>query len=125
MSAPPPASILTRILDLIAFAALVLALLVVWRQSLTARRRLFLAQSVALALAAVVVGVLAGKAELLLVALAFLVLKAWVIPRALGKAAAGLPPRPTTVPLRPSLALLAAGGLVIVAYVVMLPVAPA
>jgi hydrogenase-4 component E len=118
-------SLLARLVDLIAFATLVLALLVVWRQSLTARRRLFLAQSVALALAAAVVGVLGGKAELLVVAVAVLVLKAWVIPRLLREAAAGLPPRPTMVPVRPSLALLMAGALVVVAYVVMLPVAAA
>jgi hydrogenase-4 component E len=59
------------------------------------------------------------------VAAAVLVLKAWVIPRALRAAAAGLPPRPTAVPVRASVALLMAGALVIVAYVVMLPVAAA
>ena len=116
--------ILARLVDLIAFAMLVLALLMLWRQSLTARRRLFLVQSVALALAAAVVGVLGGKAELLAVALAVLVLKGWVIPRVLGEAAAGLPSRPT-VPVRPSVALLTAGALVVVAYVVMLPIAAA
>ena len=117
--------ILVRLVDLLTFASLVLALLVVWRQSLTARRRLFLAQSVALALATAAVGVVGGKAELLLVAVAVLVVKAWVIPRVLRGAAAGLPPRPSAVLLRPSLGLLTAGGLVVVAYVVMLPIAAA
>jgi hydrogenase-4 component E len=100
----------------------VLALLVVWRQSWPGRLRLFVAQSVVLAVLAASVALLAGKRELLLVALVFAVVKVRIIPRVLHRISVGAPVRPVAPGRSAGLALLVAAALVVVAYVVMLPV---
>jgi hydrogenase-4 component E len=112
----------TALASLLAFLALLMALLVVWRQSWPGRLRLFVLQSVALALLAAVIGLFAGKPSLLAGALVFAVLKARIIPDALRRIARGLPVRPVAPGRSAGLRLLAAAGLVIAAYVVMLPV---
>jgi hydrogenase-4 component E len=108
--------------NLLAFLGLVVTLMIVWRQSWPARLRLFIAQSLLLAVLSAVIGWLAGKLGLLVVAGMVVVVKAWLIPRALTRIGAGTPVRPVTPGRSSAVALLVAGALVVVAYVVMLPV---
>jgi hydrogenase-4 component E len=108
--------------NLLAFFALALTLLLVWRRSWPGRLRLFVLQSVLLALLAATVGWLAGKPALVVVAGVFVVLKGWIIPRVLRRMAAGTPVRPAAPGQSSGVALLAAGGLVVAAYTIILPV---
>jgi hydrogenase-4 component E len=111
--------------NLLAFLGLVVTLLIVWRQSWPARLRLFVAQSLLLAVLAGTIGVLAARPGLLLVAAVFVVVKGWVIPRVLARIGAGAPVRPVAPGRSSGMALLGAGGLVVVAYIIMLPVTAA
>jgi hydrogenase-4 component E len=108
--------------NLLAFLGLVVTLMIVWRQSWLARLRLFVAQSLLLAALSAVIGWLAGKPGLLVVAGMVVVVKAWLIPRAVTRIGAGTPVRPVAPGRSSAVALLVAGALVVVAYVVMLPV---
>lgn len=108
--------------NLLAFAGLVLTLLLVWRQSWAGRVRLFVAQSLVLGALAVTIGVLADRLGLLAVAAVFLLLKVWLIPRVLGRLAHGEPARAAAAGRSAGIAVLVAGALVVVAYVVMVPV---
>lgn len=113
---------MTAVTNLLAFLGLVVTLLIVWRQSWPGRLRLFILQSLLLALLALVIGVLAGKPGLLVVAGVVVLLKAWLIPRALARIAAGTPVRSVAPGRSAAVPVLVAGALVVVAYVVMLPV---
>ena len=113
---------MTAATNLLAFLGLVVALLLVWRQSWPARLRLFAAQSAVLALLASVVGVLAARPGLVVVGGGFALLKVWIIPRVLRRIAAGGPVRPVAPGRSSGIALLVAGALVVAAYIVMLPV---
>lgn len=113
---------MTAASNLLGFFGLVVTLLLVWRQSWPGRLRLFVAQSVLLALLAAAIGWLADKPILLAVAVVFLGLKAWVIPRVLWRMAAGTPLRALPPGHSSGLALLVAGALVVAAYVIILPV---
>ncbi len=113
---------MTAASNLLAFFALALTLLLVWRRSWPGRLRLFVLQSVLLALLAATVGWLAGKPALVVVAGVFVVLKGWIIPRVLRRMAAGTPVRPAAPGQSSGVALLAAGGLVVAAYTIILPV---
>lgn len=113
---------MTTASNLLAFLGLVVTLLIVWRQSSPARLRLFVAQSLLLAILASTIGVLAQRRGLLLVAGVFVVVKAWVIPRILARIGAGAPVRPIAPGRSSGVSLLLAGGLVVAAYVIMLPV---
>lgn len=113
---------MTAASNLLAFFALALTLLLVWRRSWPGRLRLFVLQSVLLALLAATVGWLAGKPTLVVVAGIFVVLKGWIIPRVLQRMAAGTPVRPVAPGQSSGVALLAAGGLVVAAYTIILPV---
>jgi hydrogenase-4 component E len=108
--------------NLLAFLGLVVTLLIVWRQSWPGRLRLFVAQSLLLALLALTIGVLAGRPGLLAVAAVVVLLKAWFIPRALARIGAGTPVRPVGPGRSSAVPLLVAGALVVVAYIVMRPV---
>jgi hydrogenase-4 component E len=112
----------TAATNLLAFFALAVALLLVWRRSWPGRLRLFVVQSALLAILAMTVGALAGRPILVVVGLVFLALKGWIIPRALHRMAAGTPVRPGAPGQSSGLALLAAGTLIVAAYAVMLPV---
>jgi hydrogenase-4 component E len=112
----------TATTNLLVFFGLVVTLLLVWRQSWPARVRLFVAQSILLALLAAAIGWLAGKPALLVVALVFLGLKGWIIPRILWRMAAGTPLRALPPGHSSGVALLLAGGLVVAAYVIILPI---
>jgi hydrogenase-4 component E len=116
---------MTAAANLLAFLGLVLALAIVWRQSWPGRLRLFVAQSAALAALTVAVGLLVHRRSLLVVAAVFVIVKVWVIPRVLARIGAGTPARPVTPGRSSGLALLAAGALVVAAYVIMLPVTAA
>ncbi len=113
---------MTATTNLLVFFSLVVTLLLVWRQSWPGRLRLFVAQSVLLALLAAAIGGLAGKPALLVVSVVFLGLKAWIIPRILWRMAAGTPVRTLPPGHSSGVALLVAGALVVAAYVIILPV---
>jgi hydrogenase-4 component E len=113
---------MTTVSNLLAFFGLVVTLLIVWRQSWPARRRLFVAQSLLLAALATAVGLFAHRRALFLVAAVVVVVKAWVIPRVLSRIAAGTPVRPIAPGRSSGVSVLVAGMLVVVAYVIMLPV---
>lgn len=111
-----------EIVTLLAFLTLVVTLLLAWRQSWRGRLSLFVAQSALLAAIAAAVGLFAGRSGLLVVAAVFTGLKVWFIPRVLGRMA-GDASLSRVLPGRSSAtSVLAAGALVVVAYVVMLPV---
>ena len=116
---------MTTVSNLLAFFGLVVTLLIVWRQSWPARRRLFVAQSLLLAALAIAVGLFAHRRALLLVAAVVVVVKAWVIPRVLSRIGAGAPVRPIAPGRSSGISVLVAGALVVVAYVIMLPVTAA
>ena len=116
---------MTAAANLLAFLGLVITLLIVWRQSWPARLRLFTAQSLLLAVLASTISVLAERRGLLLVAAVFVVVKGWVIPRVLARIGAGAPVRPLAPGRSSGMTLLGAGGLVIAAYIIMLPVTAA
>jgi hydrogenase-4 component E len=113
---------MTTVSNLLAFVGLVLGLLLVWRQSWPGRLALFVAQSAVLALLAAAIGLFTGRRELLIVAVIFAVIKGRVIPRVLGRISRGAPVRPVPPGRSAGLSLLVAAGLVVVAYVIMLPV---
>jgi hydrogenase-4 component E len=116
---------MTATVNVLAFFGLVVTLLIVWRRSWPARLRLFRTQSLLLALSATAIGLFAGKPSLLAVAAVVVALKAWLIPRVLGRIATGLPVRPIAPGRSTGLTLLVAGALVVIAYVIMLPVTAA
>jgi hydrogenase-4 component E len=118
---PPAPTLFSQLTGLVSFAVLVVAFLIVWRQSLPARITLFAAQSALLAMLAALVGVFGGRPGLALVALAVLGVKVWAIPRVLRRVAPALP-RPTSGTVSPAGPLMAAGALVVIAYAVMLPI---
>lgn len=113
---------MSALTDFLAFLALVATLLMVWRQSRPARLRLLALQSVILAAVAAVIGVFKHRPGLFLVTLALLVVKAWWIPRVLGRMGEGIPTRPVAPGRSSGIRLLVAGALVVVAYALILPV---
>jgi hydrogenase-4 component E len=108
--------------NLLAFLGLVLALLVVWRQSWRGRLGLFKTQSAALALLSLAIGVLAERRGLIVASVVFAVLKVWIIPRVLKRVAAGSPARSTQVGRSAASSLLIAGVLVVAAFAIMRPI---
>jgi hydrogenase-4 component E len=113
---------MTTTTNLLAFFALGVTLVLVWRQSWRGRVRLFVVQSLLLGALAAVVGALARRPALLLVAAVFLIVKTWLIPRVLTRMAAGAPLRPVRPDRSVGISVLIAGALVVVAYVIMLPI---
>jgi len=113
---------MTAATSLLAFSGLVVTLAIVWRQSWPGRLRLFAFQSVLLAALAAMLGVLAGRPRLLLLAAVFVIVKVIVIPRVLRRIGSGLPARPVAPGQSSGIALLIAGVLIVAAYVVMIPV---
>ena len=72
---------MTAITNLLAFFALGVTLVLVWRQSWRGRVRLFVVQSILLGVLAAAIGGLARRPALVLVAAIFLLVKTWLIPR--------------------------------------------
>ena len=116
---------MTSVSNLLAFFGLVVTLLIVWRQSWPARRRLFVVQSLLLAALAITVALFTQRRALLLVAAVVVVVKAWVIPRVLSRIGAGAPVRPIMPGRSSGMSVLVDGALVVAAYVIMLPVTAA
>ena len=116
---------MTAASNLLTFLALGATLLLVWRQSWPGRIRLFTIQSLSFGALATAIALLAERRGLLFVAAAFVVIKAWLVPRVLRRLGAGRPVRPVAPGRSSGLAVLAAGALIVVAYVVMLPVTDA
>ncbi len=113
---------MTAITNLLAFFALGVTLVLVWRQSWRGRVHLFVVQSILLGVLAAAVGGLARRPALVLVAAIFLLVKTWLIPRVLMRMAAGAPLRPVRPGRSSGIPVLVAGGLVVIAYVIMLPI---
>jgi len=113
---------MTAITNLLAFFALGVTLVLVWRQSWRGRVRLFVVQSILLGVLAAAIGGLARRPALVLVAAIFLLVKTWLIPRVLMRMAAGAPLRPVRPGRSSGIPVLVAGGLVVIAYVIMLPI---
>ena len=113
---------MSEITNFLAFLGLLTTLLMVWRQSRPARLRLLAAQSILLAAQAVAIAAFTAHASLLLVALALILVKAWWIPRALGRMGEGAPRRPVAPGRSAGIRLLVSGGLVVLAYALILPV---
>src|SRR6185503_10900581 len=113
---------MTTASTLLAFVALAATLLLVWRQSWRGRVRLFVVQSCVLATLAVVIGLLAHRPALVVVGVVFAIAKTWIIPRVLHRMGVGSPLRRVAPGRSEGLSVLAAGALVVVAYVVMLPI---
>ena len=116
---------MTRASNFLAFVALGITLLLVWRQSWRGRVRLFVVQSWVLAILAVTLGVFARRPALVAVGVVFAVMKMWIIPRVLRRMARGSPLRPVSPGRSAGVPVLAAGALVVVAYTVMLPISGA
>jgi hydrogenase-4 component E len=108
--------------NFLAFAALSITLLLVWRQSWRGRVRLFVVQSWVLAALGVALGILARRPALVAVGVVFAVMKTWIIPRILRRMALGSPLRPVSPGRSAGLPVLGAGTLVVIAYAVMLPI---
>lgn len=113
---------MSQITSLLAFLTLVATVVLAWRQSWPGRLRLFVVQSVLLALLAATISILAARPGLLVAAVAFVILKAVIVPRVLARIAVGTPPRPLAPGRSTGTAMLMVGALIVVAYVVMLPV---
>jgi hydrogenase-4 component E len=113
---------MTASANLLTFLALGVTLALVWRQSWIGRVRLFVVQSLLIGVLAASIGLLARRPALVVVAVVFLVVKTWVIPRVLHRMAAGAPLRAAAPGRSAGMLVLVAGALVVVAYVVMLPV---
>ncbi len=116
---------MTALTNFLAFLGLLTTLMLVWRQSRPARLRLLVAQSLLLAAQAVTIAAFTAHATLLLVAVAVVVVKAWWIPRALGRMAEGAPARPVAPGRSAGMRLLVSGALVVVAYALILPISAA
>ncbi|HYN56231.1 MAG TPA: hypothetical protein VES03_03420 [Motilibacterales bacterium] len=102
---------------------LVTAILQVWRQSLTASIRLLAVQGAALAALVLTLGLAEDEAEVVLVAILVLALKAVAIPWALSRTAARTGAVREEAPLvNPTAGLLAATALTVLAYVVSIPI---
>ena len=108
--------------NFLAFVALAITLVLVWRQSWRGRVRLFVVQSWVLAALAVSLGAFARRPALIAVGVVFAVMKTWIIPRVLRRMGHGSPLRPVAPGRSAGLPVLAAGALVVVAYAVMLPI---
>jgi len=113
---------MTAVANLLTFLALGMTLVLVWRQSWIGRVRLFVVQSLLIGALAAAIGLLAHRAGLVVVAAVFLVVKTWLIPRVLRRMAAGAPLRAVAPGRSAGIPVLAAGALIVVAYVVMLPI---
>ena len=120
----------TQLIALAAGALLVTSVLVVWRRELSAQVRLLTVQGVSLALLAVTIGLSgprSARAELVVVAVLVLVLRAWLLPWVVGRRLragieAGDAAREDGARLNPTAGLVAVALLTTVAYLVSRPI---
>jgi hydrogenase-4 component E len=118
------AEVLSKAVNLLSFAALGLAILLIVRSSLEGQVRVFALQSFVLALLAILIALYSASMELFGVGVALVVVKGVIIPRVLNRAVAkiGLV-RVATPYLGPAPALIICGILTIIAFYVMTPIA--
>ncbi len=119
-----------QLIALAAGALLVTSVLVVWRRELSAQVRLLTVQGVSLAVLAVTIGLSgprSARAELLVVAVLVLVLRAWLLPWVVGRRLragieAGDAAREDGARLNPTASLVLVALLTTVAYLVSRPI---
>jgi hydrogenase-4 component E len=113
----------TQLLNLVAGAFLLTAVLILWRRELTAIIDVFALQGVALAALVGIIAAAEGSAELGAVAVGVLILRAGVLPWVLRRAAAsaGVVQRETKPLVNVVSSLLAAAALTLLAYAVSQP----
>ncbi|HWQ68671.1 MAG TPA: hydrogenase [Patescibacteria group bacterium] len=113
-----------KLVTLLSFATLGAAFLLIVRRDLAGQVRIFAGQSLILAIAAGVVAAFTRSVELAGVALALALLKVVVIPRVLNRAVAKIGLQRAALPyLGTPATLVVCGGLVVIAFYVMAPVA--
>ena len=118
------AEVLSKAVNLLAFAALGLTILLIIRTSLEGQVRMFALQSFVLALLAALISIYAGSLELFGVSVALLVVKGIMIPRVLNRAVAKIGLARVAAPyLGTTPALIICGILTILAFYVMTPIA--
>jgi hydrogenase-4 component E len=118
------AEVLSKAVNLLAFAALGLTILLIVRTSLVGQVRVFALQSFVLAALSVLVAVYSASLELFGVGVALVAIKGVVIPRVLNRAVAKIGLQRVAAPyLGTAPALIICGLLTIVAFYVMTPIA--
>ncbi len=117
------AEVLSKSVNLLAFAALGLAILLIIRTSLEGQVRVFALQSLVLASLCVLIAVYSASLELFGVGVALVAIKGVVIPRVLNRAVAKIGLQRGAAPyLGSAPALIICGLLTIVAFYVMTPI---
>ncbi|HEX7231099.1 MAG TPA: hydrogenase [Candidatus Binatia bacterium] len=118
------ADMLSKLVNLLSFAALGLTILLIVRARLEGQVRAFALQSVVLALLSVLIAIYTGSLELFAVGTALVVVKVIVIPRVLDRAVAKIGISRVAVPyLGTAPALIVCALLAIIAFYVMTPIA--
>src|SRR5574337_1860656 len=113
-----------RLVTLLSFAVLGAAFLLIVRRDLAGQVRLFAAQSLVLVILAAVVAAFTRSIDLAGVAGALALLKVGIIPRVLNRAVTKIGLQPAALPyLGTPATLVVCGGLVMIAFYVMAPVA--
>lgn len=113
-----------KLVTLLSFATLGAAFLLIVRRDLAGQVRIFAGQSLILAILAGVVAAFTRSVELASVALVLALLKVVVIPRVLNRAVAKIGLQRAALPyLGTPATLVVCGGLVVIAFYVMAPVA--
>ena len=118
------AEVLSKAVNLLAFAALGLTILLIVRTSLEGQVRVFALQSFVLALLAALISIYSGSLELFGVSAALLIVKGMMIPRVLNRAVAKIGLVRVAAPyLGTTPALIICGILTILSFYVMTPIA--
>lgn len=118
------AEVLSKAVNLLAFAALGLTILLIIRTSLEGQVRVFALQSCVLALLAALISLYSGSLELFGVSVALLAVKGIMIPRVLNRAVAKIGLARVAAPyLGTTPALIICGILTIISFYVMTPIA--
>ena len=118
------AEVLSKAVNLLAFVALGLTILLIVRTSLEGQVRVFGLQSFVLALLSMLIALYSGSLELLGVGVALVVVKGVAIPRVLNRAVANIGLQRAAAPyLGTAPALIICGMLTIIAFYVMTPIA--
>ncbi len=116
--------VLSKAVNLLAFVALGLTILLIIRTSLDGQVRVFGLQSLVLAMLAMLIALYSGSLELFGVGVALVVVKGIVIPRVLNRAVANIGLVPIATPyLGTATALIICGILTIISFYVMTPIA--
>jgi len=117
------AEVLSKAVNLLSFAALGLAILLIIRSSLEGQVRVFALQSYVLAALAALIAAYSGSVELLGVGVALVIVKGVMIPRVLNRAVAKIGLDRVAAPyLGSAPALIICGALTILAFYVMAPI---